>query len=88
MLTSRPAFVMSSVAFLPVGKVNAEGTFPDDGADALAQGPAATVHFARLPECHLADCNLPLSPKPCKLLKSLGFIRLSELARRLLYSLA
>ncbi len=88
MLTTRPAFVMSSVAFLPVGNVHKEGTFRDCGATALPQGLAATVHFAILPNCHLADCNLPVLPKPCKLLKLLGFILHQELARRLLYSLA
>lgn len=84
MLTTLPAFVMSSVPFLPVGSIYKKGTFRDRGAAPLAQGMAGTVHFAILPNCHLADCNLPASRKHCKLLKLLGFIRMNELARRLL----
>ncbi|WP_455926478.1 hypothetical protein [Pseudomonas putida] len=59
MLTTRSPFVMSSVGFFPVGNVYNKGTFRDHGAAALAQGLAATVHFAILPNGHLADCNLP-----------------------------
>ncbi|WP_157213088.1 hypothetical protein [Pseudomonas sp. M47T1] len=87
MLTSRPGFVMSSVGFLPVGNVDEKGTFRDHAASALARQLRTVVHFASLPKCHLADCNLPATLKPCKLLKMLGFIRVSELARGLLYSL-
>ena len=87
MLTTLPAFVMSSVVFFLVGMFNKKGTFSDLAAAALGRGLRTIVQFAILPNGHLADCNLRTRAKACKLLKLLGFNRIQKLARGLLYSL-